>query len=52
LRYRLFNPILRPYIIMRGVRDRLIDKGMLDLAALLQVEEAEQGELWDHAPSA
>ena len=30
LRYRLFNPILRPYIIMRGVRERLIDKGALD----------------------
>jgi Cdc6-like AAA superfamily ATPase len=51
LRYRLFNPILRPYIIMRGVRERLIDKAMLELAGALPVEEAEQGELRDHAPS-
>jgi len=29
-RYRLFNPILRPYIVMRGVRDKLIDKAALD----------------------
>ncbi len=42
LRYRLFNPILRPYIIMRGVRDRLIDKALLDRVALPQVEEEEQ----------
>ncbi len=49
LRYRLFNPILRPYIIMRGVRERLIDKAMLELAGALPVEEAEQDELRDHA---
>ena len=29
-RYRLFNPILRPYIIMRGVREKLISKAALD----------------------
>ena len=26
LRYRISNPILRPYIIMRGIKDRLITK--------------------------
>ena len=26
LRYRISNPILRPYIIMRGVKDKLIAK--------------------------
>jgi hypothetical protein len=26
LRYRITNPILRPYVIMRGVKDKVIDK--------------------------
>ncbi|MGO9422764.1 ATP-binding protein [Roseiarcus sp.] len=30
LRYRLFNPILRPYIIMRGLREKLISKALLE----------------------
>ena len=29
LRYRIANPILRPYIIMRGVKDRMITKGQI-----------------------
>ncbi len=38
-RYRLYNPILRPYIIMRGVREKLIGKDMLgQLAALPEAE--------------
>ena len=37
-RYRLFNPILRPYIIMRGVREKLIAKDMLGREAAPAVE--------------
>ena len=37
-RYRLFNPILRPYIIMRGVREKLIAKDMLVREAAPAVE--------------
>ena len=37
-RYRLFNPILRPYIIMRGVREKLIAKDMLGREAAPPVE--------------
>ena len=44
LRYRLFNPILRPYIVMRGVRDGLIDKAMLERAAALPTEEEDEDE--------
>jgi hypothetical protein len=29
LRYRISNPILRPYIIMRGVKDKVIDKTLI-----------------------
>jgi hypothetical protein len=29
LRYRISNPILRPYIIMRGIKDRLITKDQI-----------------------
>jgi hypothetical protein len=29
LRYRITNPIMRPYIIMRGLKDRLITNAML-----------------------
>ena len=29
LRYRIANPILRPYIIMRGVKDKLITKSQI-----------------------
>lgn len=50
LRYRLFNANLRPYIIMRSVRDRLIDKAMVELAAAPSVEDVELRELQDHAP--
>ena len=28
-RYRISNPILRPYIIMRGVKDKMITKGQI-----------------------
>jgi AAA ATPase domain len=45
-RYRIFNPILRPYIIMRGVREKMIDKAILDRE--LSPPEA-QGSLWDEA---
>ena len=37
-RYRLFNPILRPYIIMRGVREKLIGKDMLGNVAMPAAE--------------
>ncbi len=37
-RFRLFNPNLRPYIVMRGVRDNLISKQMLDREAPAPVE--------------
>ena len=36
-RYRIFNPILRPYIIMRGVREKLISKDMVASAAVRAV---------------
>ena len=29
LRYRVSNPILRPYIIMRGIKDKLITKDQI-----------------------
>jgi hypothetical protein len=29
LRYRISNPILRPYIIMRGIKDKLITKDQI-----------------------
>jgi hypothetical protein len=29
LRYRISNPTLRPYIIMRGVKDKLITRDQL-----------------------
>jgi hypothetical protein len=29
LRYRISNPILRPYIIMRGVKDKMITKDQI-----------------------
>jgi hypothetical protein len=32
MRDRLFNPILRPYIVMRGVRDGLVDRAALERA--------------------
>jgi hypothetical protein len=42
-RYRLFNPILRPYIIMRGVREKLIGKDMLSNATIPPVEAESVG---------
>jgi Cdc6-like AAA superfamily ATPase len=30
LRYRISNPILRPYIIMRGIKDQIISKSLLN----------------------
>jgi hypothetical protein len=30
LRYRISNPILRPYVIMRGIKDKIISKSLLD----------------------
>jgi len=29
LRYRISNPILRPYIVMRGIKDKLITKDQI-----------------------
>ncbi len=49
-RYRLFNPIMRPYIVMRGVRERLIAKDLLDREQAPPVEE--QGDVLDAMPSA
>jgi Cdc6-like AAA superfamily ATPase len=39
VRYRLFNPILRPYIVMRGVREKLVSKTMLGRQLERPVEE-------------
>ena len=33
LRYRITNPIMRPYIVMRGIKEKLISKDLLDAAA-------------------
>jgi len=46
-RYRIFNPILRPYIIMRGVREKMIDKSILDRELAPPAEP--RGEFWDQA---
>src|SRR5271165_1383378 len=40
LRYRIANPILRPYIIMRGIKDKMITTAMLDSAGPEHVENA------------
>ena len=48
-RYRLFNPILRPYVIMRGVREKQIRK---DVLYRLSERAAERGEtVWSDASS-
>jgi Cdc6-like AAA superfamily ATPase len=33
LRYRITNPIMRPYIVMRGIKEKLISKELLDATA-------------------
>jgi len=38
LRYRISNPILRPYIVMRGIKDKLITKDQI-LAGKSAAEE-------------
>ena len=40
LRYRIANPILRPYIIMRGIKDKMITTAMLDSSGPEHVENA------------
>ena len=32
LRYKITNPIMRPYIVMRGIKEKLIQKDLLDAA--------------------
>jgi hypothetical protein len=32
LRYRICNPIMRPYILMRGVREKLITKDAIPVS--------------------